>query len=173
MLSAIILVPTHPINQRHPFGPLLRTLAALVPTTIEGTVRDVTLLSVGQSADAVNIADEAGCRIVQASDFAGGLGRCLAEARTPWICFLQPGTIPGATFGEDVAAALDEAAEPPRALLLRSGGGGLARYIPALSMIVGVIAPKDRLHAGGCASFADVLRRARPARSLASGVAFL
>lgn len=172
MLSAIILVPGEPSSKMHPFGPLLRTLAALVPATIEGAVRDVTLLKVGESADVANIANEAGCGIVQAAEFGVAFGRSLAGARTPWICLLQAGTIPGPSFGEDVAAALDDAGDPPRALLLRSGGA-FARYVPALSKVAGLVAPKSRLAATSCGSFADVVRRSRPARSLNSGVVFV
>ncbi len=173
MLSAIILVPPKPASPKHPYGPLLRTLAALVPITVEGTVRDVTLLVVGENRDVENIADEAGCRVAQAADFGTGLRQSLAASRSDWICLLLAGTIPGPTFGEDVSTALDEAEDFGRALFLRSGGGLLGRYIPAFSTIAGIIAPKTRLASAACGSFADVVRCARPARSLPSSVAFL
>ncbi len=170
MLSAIILVPAGPASKTQPFGPLLRTLAALVPTTIEGAIRDVTLLDVGESADVANIADIAGCGIVQAATFGEALGRGLVGARAAWICVLRAGTVLGPGFGEDVAAALDDAGDPPRSLLLR-GGGTLARFLPRQSTVAGVIAPKSRLAATPCGSFADVIRRARPSRALARQVA--
>ncbi len=63
-----------PANGVRPSGPLLRTLAALVPATIEGVVRDVTLLQIGVDGGVSTIADEAGCRFVEEKGFSGRFG---------------------------------------------------------------------------------------------------
>lgn len=166
MLSTIVLLPTSTDAGSHRLAAVLRTLACLVPPTMQGVVRDVTLLEVGKSADAAGIADEAGCRIVQAEDFGTALARCLADARSSWIFAVRAGAAPGRSFGEDVSAALEFPAEPLRALLLRQDRGALGRTIPSLAPVAGVITPRERLLGAPCRSFGEILRRARPARDL-------
>lgn len=173
MLSTIVIVPNEPTGKTHPFASVLRTLAALVPPTVDGTIRDVTLLRVGESADAANIADEAGCRIVQAEEFGTALNRCVAAARASWILILQAGAAPGQAFGEDVASALDGSGDPPRSLVLRQVGAGLSRLMPSLAPVAGVIASRSHLEGTGFKDFADVVRRSRPARTLPTRVAVL
>ena len=80
MLSTIVFSPPDLANGVRPSGPLLRTLAALVPATIEGVVRDVTLLQIGGEGEVSTIADEAGCRFVEEKDFPAALARGVAAA---------------------------------------------------------------------------------------------
>ena len=173
MLSTIVIVPADTVGKKHPYGPLLRTLAALVPPTVDGTIRDVTLLRVGESADAANIADEAGCRIVQADGFGTAMSRCVAGARASWILILRAGAAPGIAFGEDVASAFEEFGDAMQALLLRQVGSGLGRVVPGLAPVAGVIASRARLEGRGFKDFADVVRRIRPARTLRTRLAVL
>ena len=141
----------------------MRTLSALVPATVEGVVRDVTLLQVGDAPALAGIADEAGCSVVQGRDFSAAFARGLAGARSPWIFVVRAGTVPSRLFGEEVARAL----EGNRAVELREQPDGFpARWFPSLAPVAGVILPRDRLAAKPCAGFADVVRRARPARKL-------
>ena len=165
MLSTIVVTSSAPATGRA--GALMRTLAALVPATVEGVVRDVTLLQVGDTASLAGIADEAGCQVVEEGDFPAALARGVAGARSPWIFVVKAGTVPSRLFGEEAAYALEGGLGASRALLLREQPTGvLARWFPSLAPVVGVILPRDRLSRASCTGFADVVRRARPARTL-------
>ncbi len=166
MLSTIVFSPPAPATGARRFGPLLRTLAALVPATIEGVVRDVTLLQVGDAAGIAGIADEAGCHLVEEKDFPAALARSVAGARSPWIFVVKAGTVPSRIFGEEAARALDDEIGEGGSLLLREAPSGLSRWFPSLGPVVGVILPRARLVGVRCASFEDVVRQARPARTL-------
>lgn len=166
MLSVIVFSPPDASGAMHPAGPLLRTLAALVPAAIEGAIRDVTLMQVGAAGGVSAIADEAGCRFVEDPDFSGGLARSVAGARSSWIFVVKAGTVPSRIFVEEAARALDGTLGPGGALLLRRARTGLARLVPAPAPVVGVILPRARLAERRCASFIDVVRRAKPARTL-------
>jgi hypothetical protein len=167
MLSTIVIVPPPEASGRKPpLAPVLRTLSALVPATVEGAVRDVALLVVGDGGEVSAIADEAGCGLIREASFEAAMTRAVAGARAAWICVLQAGALPGRGFAEDVANALGEAGDPPHALLLRSEGGRFGRIFPSLAAVAGVIAPRQRFSGRACASFADLLHHARPARTL-------
>ncbi|RYC33522.1 hypothetical protein D3273_03380 [Lichenibacterium minor] len=167
MLSTIVVPLPAAADANGRPGALLRTLAALVPATVEGVVRDVTLLQVGEAASLADIADEAGCQFVEERDFPAALARGVAGARSPWIFVVKAGTVPSRLFGEEAARALEGGLEAGRALLLREQPASLlTRWFPALAPVAGVILPRDRLAGAPCASFADVVRRARPARTL-------
>ena len=168
MLSTIVVTPPATAGASGRAGALMRTLAALVPATIDGVVRDVTLLQVGDAASLAEIADEAGCLVVEERDFPAALARGVARARSPWIFVVKAGTVPSRLFGEEAARALDGGLQAGRrALLLREQPSGLlARWFPSLAPVAGVILPRDRLAGAPCTSFADVVRRARPARAL-------
>ena len=167
MLSTIVIVPPPEApGRKPPLAPVLRTLSALVPATVEGAVRDVALLVVGDGGEVSAIADEAGCGLVREASFEAAMTRALTGARAAWICVLQAGALPGRGFAEDVANALEAAGDPPHALLLRGNGGRFGRIFPSLATVTGVIAPRQRFSGRTCASFADLLRCARPARTL-------
>jgi glycosyltransferase involved in cell wall biosynthesis len=85
-----VIIPT-----RNAEADLPITLAALVPATIDGLVRQV-IVADGHSADrTAAIADATGADLVTASPATGAL--CAAgaiAARYPWLMFLEPGTSP-------------------------------------------------------------------------------
>ena len=167
MLSTLVLSSPAAADTTRRASDLLRTLAALVPATVEGVVRDVTLLQVGEGGSVASIADEAGCNLVEARDFPAALARGIADARSAWIFVVKAGTVPSRIFGEEAARALELSLETGGALLLREHPRGvLARWFPSLAPVAGVILPRERLAGMRCASFAEVVRRARPARSL-------
>lgn len=170
MLSAIVLTPPA-ADATGVARAVLRTLAALVPATIEGVVRDVTLLNVGDAGDLAGIADEAGCRAVAERDFPAALARSVAGARSPWVFVVEAGTVPSRLFGEEAARALEGRWEAGGALLLRETPKGLARWFPSLAPVAGVILPRTRLAEIRCGSFADLVRRARPAHTLPTAAA--
>ena len=167
MLSTIVVTPSAAADAAGRAGALMRTLAALVPATVDGVVRDVTLLQVGDAASLAGIADEAGCHVVEERDFPAALARGVAGARSPWIFVVKAGTVPSRLFSEEAAQAIAGGLEAGSALLLREQPTTLlARWFPSLAPVAGVILQRDRLAGAPCAGFADVVRRARPARTL-------
>lgn len=89
---------------------LLPTLAALVPGAAAGIVREV-IVADGGSRDATpQIAEIAGCRLL-ASDAARGarLKAAAGVARATWLLFLQPGTVPDATWIDEAQRFIEVA----------------------------------------------------------------
>jgi hypothetical protein len=91
---------------------LLDTLAALVPGVAEGLVRDVALLTAPANAYAQQVADAAGCAVVEAGPerderIAAGAGRL----RSDWFLVLESGLVPGGDWIVEAEAFL---AEGPR-----------------------------------------------------------
>lgn len=169
MLSTIVVTPSAAADATCRAGAFMRTLAALVPAAVEGVVRDVTLLQVGGAVSLAGVADEAGCHVIEEHDFPAALARGVAGARSPWIFVVKAGTVPSRLFGEEAARALVGGVEAGRALLLREQPTNLlTRWFPSLAPVAGVILQRDRLSSAPCAGFADVVRRARPARTLPS-----
>lgn len=73
---------------------LVPTLAALVPGSAEGLIREVVLAD-GGSRDATDkIADAAGCETVSGPPDAGArLAAAVAATRGDWLLFLEPGAV--------------------------------------------------------------------------------
>ena len=89
---------------------LLPTLSALVAGAVNGVVREV-IVADGDSHDAsATIAEGAGCRVVISGGTRGARLKAAADvARAPWLMFLQPGTVPDATWIDEVRRFVDEA----------------------------------------------------------------
>jgi glycosyltransferase involved in cell wall biosynthesis len=103
MLSVVI--PTHDSERG-----LLPTLAALVPGAVAGIVREVIVTDAGSSDASAGIADGAGCRVLVASGPRGARLKAAADAaHGPWLLFLQPGSVPDATWIDETRRFIDEA----------------------------------------------------------------
>ena len=76
-----VVIPT--LNDEARLG---RLLAALVPAAVEGVVTEVVIADGGSSDATLQIADDAGCRIVQGEEEQGR-----AAAKGPWLLELPPG----------------------------------------------------------------------------------
>jgi hypothetical protein len=89
---------------------LVSTLAALVPGAVAGVVSEVIVADGGSTDDTEKVADVAGCRFV-ASDEPLGARLCAAAAtaRAHWLLFLQPGSVPGSRWIEEVQRFVHEA----------------------------------------------------------------
>jgi glycosyltransferase involved in cell wall biosynthesis len=89
---------------------LLPTLAALVAGAVAGVVREV-IVADGDSRDAsTTIAEGAGCRVLISTATRGArLKAAAAIARSPWLMFLQPGTVPDATWIDETRRFIEEA----------------------------------------------------------------
>lgn len=115
MLSVII--PTEGVEP-----PVVATLAALVPGAAAGVVREVLLVDRAKSDTIARVADVAGCDFL-AHD--GSRGAMLAagakQARSNWLMFLHAGTVPDATWIDEVGQFMQNAELhiQPRAAIFR------------------------------------------------------
>ena len=83
---------------------LAAALASLLPATEAGLVREVVVSDGGSGDGTLDIADEAGCRVVTGSAGRGAqLARGAAAARGAWLLFLHADTV--LSDGWDRAAA--------------------------------------------------------------------
>jgi glycosyltransferase involved in cell wall biosynthesis len=88
---------------------LLPTLAALVPGAVSGVVREVIVADGGSHDGSATIAEGAGCRVLASSGARGArLKAAAAVARAPWLLFLQPGTVPDATWIDETRRFVEE-----------------------------------------------------------------
>jgi glycosyltransferase involved in cell wall biosynthesis len=103
MLSVVI--PTHDSESA-----LLRTLAALVPGAAAGMVREVIVADAGSRDDTVAIADGAGCRVRNSRENRGErLLSAARDARSDWLLFLTPGTVPDADWIDEIRRFIETA----------------------------------------------------------------
>jgi glycosyltransferase involved in cell wall biosynthesis len=89
---------------------LVPTLAALVPGALAGIVREVIVADAGSSDDTAKVADIAGCTFMVAPGSLGArLAAAAATTRANWLLFLQPGTVLGARWMDEVSRFMHEA----------------------------------------------------------------
>src|SRR5438067_4982131 len=82
--------------------PAAGPLTALVSGAAAGVVREVIIADAGSRDATLSIAEEAGCRLVPVTGERGvGLKAGADAARSPWLLFLQPGTVPDASWVDE------------------------------------------------------------------------
>lgn len=88
---------------------LTRTLAALVPATVEGVVREVIIVDGGSQDATAEIADLAGAEFVSARQGRGTqLARGSASARAEWLLFLHADTVLSPGWWDEVSAYISK-----------------------------------------------------------------
>jgi hypothetical protein len=103
MLSVVIA--THESERA-----LLPTLAALVAGAAAGLVREVIIADADSHDETAAVADAAGCRVLISREPRGvRLKAAAAAARGPWLLFLQPGSVPDATWLDETRRFIEEA----------------------------------------------------------------
>ncbi len=142
MLSAIILACDRSAPQPASLEAVVRSLSSLVPATIEGLVRDVTLASAGDNEDLRKIADHAGCEIAMAADFADVIAAGLAAARGDLLLILRAGFAPQAGFIEEVSDCFQRATRPGALRFRAVPAGLLTRIAPGLAPVQGLVAKR-------------------------------
>jgi hypothetical protein len=99
-----VVIPTHESERA-----LAHTLAALVPGALDGVVREVIVADAGSQDGTAKVADVAGCRfMVLPGDRGARLSAAGAAARADWLWFVQPGSIPGSTWIEELGRFIRE-----------------------------------------------------------------
>jgi len=89
---------------------LVPTLAALVPGALNGFVREVIVADGGSSDATATVADVAGCQFVATTAPLGArLKAAAASARSQWLLFLPPGTVPDAIWIDETSRFVEAA----------------------------------------------------------------
>lgn len=84
-----VIIPAR--NSEHT---LAATLSALVPSAIDGIVRQVIVVDAGSTDQTATIADLAGADVISSTQGRGGqLAQGAAKARFPWLLFLNADTV--------------------------------------------------------------------------------
>lgn len=113
-----VIVPA--LNAERSIG---ETLTALVPSAVDGIVRQVIVVDGGSTDRTCDIADLAGADIVTAAPGRGGqLAQGAAAARFPWLLFLHADTILSDGWDNEAVAFMrrvDEGDCPPTAGVFR------------------------------------------------------
>src|SRR3981189_1514981 len=88
---------------------LVRAVAVLVPGAAAGIVREVIVADAGSNDATADVADIAGCRLLVSSAPLGArLNAAAAGRRAARLMFLNPGTVLGATWMDEVGRHVDD-----------------------------------------------------------------
>jgi glycosyltransferase involved in cell wall biosynthesis len=134
-----VVIPTH-----HSERPLVATLAGLVPGALDGLVREVIVTDAGSTDGTMKVADVAGANFLTAPGSLGArLRASAATARSPWLLFLRPGSVPDATWLEEARRFVRETELAGRSLAaaFRRGAapGGERPALDAMRALASVV----------------------------------
>ncbi len=160
MLSAVVIAfdsPRAPLRREA----VARSLGSLIESCVEGLVADAIIVA-ERTRDLEGIADEAGCRLIEAPR-ADGVAQALKAARRDHVFLLLAGFAVERGFPEearDVFAYGD--ISRPRTLRM-APDSLITRLAPRLARPVGLIATKHALAAVESADFGRLARKLRGA----------
>ena len=86
---------------------LVPTLAALGPGALAGLVSEVIIADLGSTDATHQIAEEAGCKFLKATQKGAGLSGAAIAARAPWLLFLAPGIVPDVLWIDEVGRFIE------------------------------------------------------------------
>jgi glycosyltransferase involved in cell wall biosynthesis len=136
-----VVIPTHESERL-----LAHTLAALVPGALDGVLREVIVADAGSKDGTAKVADVAGCRfLVIAGERGARLAAAAATARADWLWFVQPGSIPGTSWIEELGRFIRECelTENEQAAVFRARGGR-SQLAEALALIASALGAKPK-----------------------------
>ena len=160
MISVVVLM-TAQHSDRDQLEIAARSLAWLVSAVVAGAVRDVVLTG-PPGLDLREIADQAGCELIEADDEAGCLRGSLARARCGEVLLMRAGFEPDGPLVEEIKSRGARAFRP--ALLLSTPATLIERLWPGRARTIGLLAGKAPL--GTASTFDDAVRRCRGADRL-------
>jgi glycosyltransferase involved in cell wall biosynthesis len=134
-----VVIATH--NDERTLG---QCLAALVPAAVDGLVREVVLADAGSTDDTLEIADDAGARVVR-----GDINLACQAARSDWLLIVDVAHIAPEGWQDPIIAALKT---PDRAVWWGSAP------LFGKKAVHGLLASKGLYDAAG---YAGVLAKAR------------
>lgn len=142
MISAVVVASDHGASDQRAREIIVRSLVWLVSAVVAGVVRDVTL-AVPPGLDLGEVADQAGCRLVEAAGEAARLARAMGDARCDRILVLEAGFQPIGPL-VDVIDRFEQHARPGSAgLLIAEPLGLLQRLFPDRGRTVGALVPRS------------------------------
>jgi hypothetical protein len=110
-----VIIPTHESERA-----LVQTLAPLVSGATSGLITEVIVADAGSSDATAEVADLAGCTFLVSDPAVGArLKQAAAAARTPWLMFLRPGSVPEPGWIEAVEAFMAGGETTERAAVFR------------------------------------------------------
>lgn len=118
---------------------LVGALEPLIPASMEGLVRELVVVDLGSTDATLEIADDAGARIVNAADRASGLTQAVKDARGTWLLFLDPGVTLQAGWEIAVREHLNASRAPALFKLQRKDGGFLGGLFAPRAMALLVL----------------------------------
>ena len=144
-----VLIATH--DDERTLG---QALASLVRAAVDGLVREVILADAGSTDDTLEVADDAGARVVRAEGPPEArIAQAARTARSDWLMILDVAT-PAPPGWEDAAAG---------ALNSGSGQGLWWGSAPLLGRkrVLGLLTPRRLFEAGGYTKCLSAARRIR------------
>ncbi|HTO80179.1 MAG TPA: transposase [Methylocystis sp.] len=170
MLSLILLCHA-PAENTEAFAALTReraarSLASLVEASIAGVIADATLVA-APAVFLADIADEAGCHMIEVRDAAAAVAQALAQARQTDVFLLHAGFCVDRGFVDEAADAAAFGGLKTARALKAAPEGLLTRLAPSLARPVGLLARKNAISEAGGAEVARLARLLR-AREMVS-----
>lgn len=166
MLSAIVIIPAQSVRASARALPdaLVRTLAAFVPATIEGVLRDLAIAAPAGHPELDHIADHAGCALIEATDQRAALLLALRQARENNIFVIAAGRAPETGFADEVVELIMEGRLIAR--MRERPDSFMTRLLPGLAPAAALLAPRDRLGAIAAHDISTMSRRLGRAATL-------
>lgn len=152
MISIVIAT----LNDAHR---LTAALSPLVSAAMEGLVRELIVVDGGSDDETLEIADDAGARIIRSQgDAQARLQEGVAVAKGPWLLLLDPGVRLQAGWESAVSKHIDGRKTPARFRLESGQGGWLARLSPPKALALLTLKKAGGFgDAGGFGRKADLL----------------
>ncbi len=149
-------------------GHVVRTLASLVPATVDGVVRDVCLAGPAEPRALADIADHAGCSFAGSADFATAIRIGARQLRCPTVLVLMPGVAIGRPVVDELSSLLPTLQSGARTfrLLKAERRDWAGRLFPSLAPNAALLAPRGWLEQSRATSFSGLIRGAKPCRTL-------
>lgn len=138
-----VIIPTHESERL-----LAHTLAALVPGALDGVLREVIVADAGSTDGTAKVADVAGCRfLVLPGERGARLAAAAATARADWLWFVEPGSIPGTSWIDELHRFVRECeltSDPHAAVFRARGGRGRSQLSEALALIASSLGARPK-----------------------------
>ena len=164
MISAIVLVsdPRRSDDVDHVHEIVVRSLVWLVSAVVAGVVRDVTLAGPADIGLAA-VADQIGCKVVEADDEAERLVAAAIGSRDARLLVMRSGYQPDVNLTAEIEAFVRRSEPDAAALVLAVPEDALTRLLPGRAPVIGLLVPRAHVEA---VDFSRLVRRTRRAARL-------
>ena len=171
-MISVLLLSFEPRGRRAATpGEAVRTLASLVPATVDGIVRDLCLSGPTTEPGLADVADHAGCAYQPAERVPDAIRLGARQLRSPHVLVTLSGTVFDRPFIEELSGLLPTLLHAGPTYILRAARHDLiGRVFPSSGAAAGVLAPRHWLETTDAATIGDLARRAGPKRGFKSRV---